>query len=42
MIMLAMPKMALTSGPAPIVKKWCSQTMKEMTQIAMVASTMER
>jgi hypothetical protein len=42
MIMLAMPKMALTSGPAPMVKKWCSQTMNEMMQIAMTARTMER
>ena len=42
MIMLAMPKMALTSGPAPMVKKWCSHTMKDMRQIAMVANTIER
>jgi hypothetical protein len=25
-----------------MVKKWCSHTMNEMMQIAMVASTMER
>ena len=23
---VAMPKKLLTEGPAPIVKKWCSQT----------------
>ncbi len=33
MIMLMMPKKALTSALAPMVKKWCSQTMKERTQI---------
>ena len=37
-----MPKNALTSAPAPIVKKWCSQTMKERTQIPSVANTIER
>src|SRR6267378_84815 len=37
-----MPKKALTSAPAPIVKKWCSQTVKERTQMARVASTIER
>ena len=42
MIMLAMPNTALTSAPAPMVKKWCSQTMKEMMQIASVAKTIER
>ena len=41
MIMVAMPKKALTSAPAPMVKKWCSQTMKDSTQIAMVATTIE-
>src|SRR3954468_10267641 len=35
-------KKDLTSALAPIVKKWCSQTMKERTQIARVASTIER
>ena len=39
---VAMPKMALTSAPAPMVKKWCSQTMNEMMQIAIVATTIER
>ena len=42
MIMLAIPKMALTSAPAPHVKKWCRQTQKEMMQMASVAKTMER
>ena len=42
MIIDTMPKNALTSAPAPMVKKWCSQTMKERTQIASVASTIER
>src|SRR6185312_12305290 len=42
MIIEAMPKMLLTSAPAPMVKKWCSQTMKEMMQIAMVAQIIER
>ncbi len=42
MIMVVMPKMAFTSPPAPMVKKWCSQTMKASTQIAIVAITIER
>ena len=42
MIIVMMPKTALTSAPAPMVKKWCSQTMKERMQIAMVAITIER
>ena len=42
MSMLAMPKMALMFAPAPMVKKWCSQTMKERMQIASVAKTIER
>ena len=42
MIIVAMPKIALTSAPAPIVKKWCSQTMKERMQMAIVAATIER
>ncbi len=37
-----MPKKALTSAPAPIVKKWCSQTIKERTQIPKVAKTIVR
>ena len=27
MIMVVMPKKALTEAPEPIVKKWCSQTI---------------
>ena len=42
MIIDAMPKTALTLAPAPMVKKWCSQTVYEMMQIAMVAMTIER
>ena len=42
MIMVMTPKKPLTSAPAPIVKKWCSQTRKDSTQIAMVAATIER
>ena len=42
MTMVAMPNTALTLPPAPMVKKWCSQTMKARTQIAIVASTMDR
>ena len=38
----AMPKMAFTSPPAPMVKKWCSQTENASTQITIVAATMER
>ena len=42
MIMVMTPKKPLTSAPAPIVKKWCSQTMNESMQIAIVAITIER
>ena len=42
MSMLAMPKIALTSAPAPIVKKWCSQTVNERMQMTIVAKTIER
>ena len=42
MIIDMMPKMALTSAPAPMVKKWCSQTMKASTQMTIVATTIER
>ena len=42
MIIVAMPKKPLTSAPAPIVKKWCSQTMNDSTQIAIVAIAIER
>src|SRR5215469_9074506 len=37
-----MPKTALTSAPAPIVKKWCSQTINARMQIPRVANTIER
>ena len=33
MIMVVMPKKALTSAPEPIVKKWCSHTRKESSVI---------
>ena len=42
MIIDMMPKMAFTSPPAPMVKKWCSQTVKASTKIAIVAITIER
>ena len=42
MIMLAMPNTALMLAPAPIVKKWCSQTIIETMQIAIVAKTIDR
>ena len=31
MIIVMMPKKALTLAPEPIVKKWCSQTMNDST-----------
>ena len=37
MIIVAMPKAALTLALAPIVKKWCSHTPNESTVIATVA-----
>ncbi|MNS18716.1 hypothetical protein D3C72_504170 [compost metagenome] len=40
MIMVVMPKNALTLAPEPIVKKWCSHTMNDSTMIAAVAYTM--
>ncbi len=39
--MVAMPNAALTFALCPMVKKWCSQTVKESTAIAQVASTSE-
>ena len=42
MIIVITPKKALTSAPAPIVKKWCSQTMNDRTQMAIVAIAIER
>ncbi len=42
MIIVMMPKKALTSAPAPIVKKWCSHTRNDRMQIAIVARIIER
>jgi hypothetical protein len=42
MIIVVMPKKPFTSAPAPMVKKWCSQTMKDRMQITMVAMTIDR
>src|SRR3978361_1156488 len=42
MIIEAMPKIALTSAPAPMVKKWWSQTVNDSTQMTIVAATIER
>src|SRR4029077_9252390 len=42
MTIVMTPKKPLTLALAPIVKKWCSQTKKERTQIAIVAATIER
>ena len=39
---IVIPKTALTLALAPMVKKWCSHTMQERTQITMVAATIER
>ena len=41
MVMVAMPNTALMLAFCPMVKKWCTQTVKESTAIAMVASTSE-
>ena len=41
-MLVMMPNTALTSPPAPMVKKWWSQTMKARMQIAIVAATIER
>ena len=40
MIIVMMPKKALTLAPAPMVKKWCNQTMNDSNVIATVAQTM--
>lgn len=40
-IMVAIPKKALTFAPAPMVKKWCSQTINDRTVIHTVAHTSE-
>ena len=41
MIMVATPNAAFTSAPAPIVKKWCSQTMNARMQMHIVATTID-
>ena len=40
MIIVMMPKKAFTLAPAPMVKKWCNQTMNDSSVIATVAQTM--
>ncbi len=42
MIIVVTPNTAFTSAPAPMVKKWCSQTMKARMQITSVAATIDR
>ena len=42
MIIVMTPKKPFTFAPAPMVKKWCSQTKNDSTQIDIVAATMER
>ncbi len=37
--MVAIPKNALTLPPAPMVKKWCNQTIKDKIEITAVAHT---
>jgi len=37
MIMVVMPKKALTLADDPMVKKWCSHTVKDRMAIATVA-----
>ena len=41
MIIVMMPKKALTLAPEPMVKKWCNQTTNDNTVMAMVAHTSE-
>ncbi|KAG0919444.1 hypothetical protein G6F32_016149 [Rhizopus arrhizus] len=41
MIIVVMPKKALTLAPEPMVKKWCSQTMNDRMPIASVAPTID-
>ncbi len=41
MSMVAMPKAALILGDWPMVKKWCSHTVKDNTAITKVAQTSE-
>ena len=40
MIIVVMPKKALTLAPEPMVKKWCSHTMNDSTPMQAVAYTM--
>lgn len=40
-IIVVIPKKAFTFAPAPMVKKWCSQTMNDRTVIQTVAHTSE-
>ncbi len=37
MIIVVMPKKALTLAPEPMVKKWCSHTMNDSTPMQAVA-----
>ena len=37
MIIVVMPKKALTLAPRPMVKKWCSHTMNDSTPMQAVA-----
>ena len=41
MIIVAMPKNALTFAPEPMVKKWCSHTRNDSTVIPAVAYTID-
>ena len=41
-VIVAMPKTALRVALWPMVKKWCTQTVKERMAIAIVAKTSER
>ena len=40
-VIVVMPNTALTSALCPMVKKWCSQTVKDSTPIVIVAMTSE-
>jgi len=41
MIIVVMPKNALTLAPEPMVKKWCSHTRYDRTMMTQVAYTIE-
>ncbi len=41
MIIVMIPKKALTLAPAPMVKKWCNQTIKARNVIAARAQTID-